>query len=163
MVYNRTFATPALCTRRRSEIVEMGVPPGNRRGPDLRRTCSVRRKVRDPRTPGRTVSSAVAAGGLGIMRARGACQVIDASSPHQEYEGGCPPGEDSGDWPDHFRALRSWWRGREGTTKMLFTLLFSMVGWKICKWVEFRVCCVYLALVAAIWRGTCQVLRVQIF
>ena len=30
---------PALCTRRRREIVEMVVPPGNRRGSDLRRTC----------------------------------------------------------------------------------------------------------------------------
>jgi len=32
--------------------MEMAVPPGNRRGSDLRRTCSVRRKVRDPRTAG---------------------------------------------------------------------------------------------------------------
>jgi len=46
----------------------MGVPPGNRRGSDLRRTCSVRRKVRDPRTPGRTARSAVAAGASCITR-----------------------------------------------------------------------------------------------
>jgi len=55
--------------RRRSEIVEMVVPPGNRRGLDLRRTVWVRRKVRDPRTPGRTAISAIAAGGSCIMRA----------------------------------------------------------------------------------------------
>jgi len=47
------------------------VPPGNRRGSDLRRTCSVRRKIRDSRTPGRTARSAVAAGGSCIMRAKG--------------------------------------------------------------------------------------------
>jgi hypothetical protein len=29
---------PALCTRRRREIVEMALPPGNRRDSDLRRT-----------------------------------------------------------------------------------------------------------------------------
>jgi hypothetical protein len=46
----------------------MAVPPGNHRGSDLRRTCSVRRKVRDPRTPGRTARSPVAAGGSCIMR-----------------------------------------------------------------------------------------------
>jgi len=48
----------------------MVVPPGNRRGSDLRRTCSVRRKVRGPRTPGRTARSAVAAGGSCIIRVR---------------------------------------------------------------------------------------------
>jgi hypothetical protein len=32
----------------------MVVPPGNRRVLDLRRTCIVRRRVRHPRTPGRT-------------------------------------------------------------------------------------------------------------
>ena len=48
----------------------MVVPPGNHRGSDLRRTCSVRRKVRDPRTPGRTAISAVVAGGSCIMRAK---------------------------------------------------------------------------------------------
>jgi len=46
----------------------MVVPPGNHRGSDLRRTCSVRRKVLDPRTPGRTAISAVAAGGSCVMR-----------------------------------------------------------------------------------------------
>jgi hypothetical protein len=48
----------------------MVVPPGNRRGSELRRTCSVRRKGRDPRTPGRMAISAVAAGGSWIMRAK---------------------------------------------------------------------------------------------
>ena len=60
---------PALCTRRRREIVEMGVPPGNHRGSDLRGTWSVRRKGRDPRTPGRTAIFAVAVGGSCILRA----------------------------------------------------------------------------------------------
>jgi hypothetical protein len=48
----------------------MGVPPGNHRGLDLSRTCSVRRKVRDPRTPGRTAIAAVAARGSCVMRAK---------------------------------------------------------------------------------------------
>jgi hypothetical protein len=48
----------------------MVAPPGNHRGLDLRRTYAVRRKVRDTRTPGRTSSSAVAAGGSCIMQAR---------------------------------------------------------------------------------------------
>jgi hypothetical protein len=48
----------------------MVVPPGNHRDSDLRRTCSVRRKARDPRTPGRTVRSAVTAGGSCIMRVK---------------------------------------------------------------------------------------------
>jgi hypothetical protein len=45
------------------------MPPGNHRDSDLRRTCSERRKVRDPRTPGRMAISAVAAGGSSIVRA----------------------------------------------------------------------------------------------
>jgi len=48
----------------------MVVPPGNHRGSNVRRTLSVGRKVRAPRTPGRTAISAVAAGGSCIMRAR---------------------------------------------------------------------------------------------
>jgi hypothetical protein len=47
------------------------VPPGNHRSSDLRRTCSVRRKGRDPRTPARTARSAIGAGGLCTMRASG--------------------------------------------------------------------------------------------
>jgi hypothetical protein len=70
----RLMRWPASCTRRRHEIVEMAVPPGNHpaasRDLDLRRTCSVRRKVRDPKTPGRTARSAGAAGGSLIMRGR---------------------------------------------------------------------------------------------
>jgi hypothetical protein len=71
--FGPAFPEPALCTRRRSEIVEMVVPPRNHpavpRGSNLRRTYSVRRKVGDPRTPGRTAIAAVAAGGWCIMRA----------------------------------------------------------------------------------------------
>jgi hypothetical protein len=82
---------PPLCTRRRCEIVEMGVPPGNHpavpRDLDLRRTCRYvakfpatssprqardRRDKRDPRTPGRTAVSAVAPGGSCVMPARAA-------------------------------------------------------------------------------------------
>ena len=48
----------------------MAVSPDDHRGSDLRRTFSVRRKAQDPRTPGRTAGSAVAAGVSGIMRAR---------------------------------------------------------------------------------------------
>jgi hypothetical protein len=47
------------CSR---ETIKMGVPSGNRRVLDLRRTLMVRRKVRHPRTPGRTPISVVAAG-----------------------------------------------------------------------------------------------------
>jgi len=45
----------------RRETVKMDVPPGNRRGLDPRRTKTVRRRVRHPRTPGRTLISAVVA------------------------------------------------------------------------------------------------------
>src|SRR5512139_1469859 len=48
----------------------MVVPPDNHRDSDLKFTFSVRRKVRDPRTPGRMAISAVAAGGSCMMRAR---------------------------------------------------------------------------------------------
>jgi len=46
----------------RRETVEMSVPPGNRRGLEPRRTCTVRRRVRHARRPGRTVISVVVAG-----------------------------------------------------------------------------------------------------
>src|SRR5512136_1333255 len=57
----------------------MAVPPGNHRGSDLRRTWSVRRKVRDPRTPGRTARSALVAGGSCIMRASIGCRMMHRS------------------------------------------------------------------------------------
>jgi len=47
---------------RRRETVEKGVSPGNHRGLDPRRTWTVRRRIRHPRTPGRTLISTVAAG-----------------------------------------------------------------------------------------------------
>ena len=87
LVANRTPAhkeaqlKPALCTRQRREIVEMVVPPGNHRGSNLRRTCSVRRKVRDPRTPGRTARSAVVAGGSCVMRVRDKQESARANHP----------------------------------------------------------------------------------
>lgn len=46
-----------------------GRPSRDTAGLDLRRTCSVPRKGRGPRTPGRTARSAVAAGGSCIVRA----------------------------------------------------------------------------------------------
>jgi len=61
---------PALFTKRCRETVKMSVPPGNRRGLDPRRTWIVRRRIRGPRTPGRTTISAVAVGGSWLMRAR---------------------------------------------------------------------------------------------
>ena len=57
-------------SRDRGDGRATGQPSRGTAGLDLRRTCSVRRKVRDPRTPGRTAISAVAAGGSCIMRAR---------------------------------------------------------------------------------------------
>jgi len=49
---------------------------------------SVRRKVRDPRTPGRTAISAVAAGGSWIMRARGGFPPYACSGRTPETHGG---------------------------------------------------------------------------
>jgi len=44
----------------RFETVKVGVPPGTRRDSDTRRTWTVRRRGRGPRTTGRTPRSAVA-------------------------------------------------------------------------------------------------------
>jgi len=70
-----------------------GQPSRGTEGLDLRRTCSVRRKVRDPRTPGRTTRSAVGAGGSCIVRPRFHALLVRRSFS----EGGClqPPAQPS--------------------------------------------------------------------
>ena len=53
------------------ETTEMGVPLGNSRELVPRRTLMVRRRDRQPRTPGRTIISVVAASDSWIIRATG--------------------------------------------------------------------------------------------
>jgi len=52
------------------ETMKMGVPPGNRRVLVPRRTKTVRRRGRHPRTPGRTAISRVAASDSWNIRTR---------------------------------------------------------------------------------------------
>ena len=70
---NVNSSQPGCFTNCRRETVEKDVPPGYRRGLDLRRTWTVRRRVRHPRTPGRTILSAVAAGHSWNIRAKTKC------------------------------------------------------------------------------------------